>query len=64
VFVSIRRSKSDRTLGISETEVTDAGLERLEKLPDLSRLFIRDTRVTLRGVQKLQEALPNCEIDY
>ncbi len=51
-------------LGISNSRITDTGLVRLKGLTNLAALIITDTRVTPEGVQKLQEALPNCEIEY
>lgn len=52
------------TLILRNTEVTDAGLEHLEGLARLHRLDLDGTKVTEEGIQKLQEALPNCNIDH
>jgi hypothetical protein len=46
------------------TDVTDAGLAHLEKLTDLKSLFLDNTNVTSEGVEKLQRALPNCQINH
>ena len=44
--------------------LTDAGLVYLEELTNLERLSLCDTQVTDKGVEKLQQALPNCEISH
>ncbi len=51
-------------LGIHCTDVSDAGLTHLQGLTRLKHLDLTDTQVTPEGVKKLQEALPNCEIEY
>ena len=51
-------------LELPETQVTDAGLESLKSLKELDRLDLYGTRVTAEGVRKLQQSLPNCEIDW
>jgi len=53
-----------RNLTLDDTQITDAGLMHLSGLTYLSGLRIRDTRVTDEGVKKLQQALPNCKIEY
>ena len=44
--------------------VTDAGLEVLAGLTRLEALSLNDTRVSHDAVQKLQQALPNCKIEW
>lgn len=44
--------------------VTDAGLEHIKLLTNLKRLRLHDENVTDEGIEKLQEALPECEIDF
>ena len=51
-------------LTLQHTQVTDAGLKHLGSLKDLKCLVVDDTSVTIEGVKKLQEALPDCEIEY
>jgi hypothetical protein len=51
-------------LYLSDTQVTDTGLEHLKGLTNLERLELNRTQVTDEGVRKLQEALPNCEIKH
>ena len=51
-------------LDLSWTQVTDDGLKHLEHLTNLELLDVTRTQVTPEGVKKLQEALPNCKIEY
>ncbi len=53
-----------RVLELDGTDVTDGGLVPLHTLRNLEQLSLIDTNVTLEGVKNLQEALPNCEIEY
>jgi len=51
-----------RVLDLGETPLTDAAVPRLKPLKSLRVLVINDTRVSRRGFQELQRALPQCEI--
>jgi hypothetical protein len=51
-------------LDLRDTQVTDAGLEHLEGLTKLELLALDGTQVTSEGVKKLQEALPDCAIQF
>jgi len=51
-------------LELTDTQVTDEGLEHLKGLTNLSSLDLRSTEVTDEGVKKLQQALPNCRITH
>ena len=53
-----------KQLVLANTNVSDAGLRHLEGLKSLGMLSLEKTRVTDEGVEKLQQALPNCRIDY
>ncbi len=44
--------------------VSDAGLEHLRPLTNLKILGLLKTQVTAAGVAKLQQALPNCKIEW
>jgi len=44
------------------TNVGDDGLKHLKKLSRLKRLIVSETSVTNEGVERLQRALPHCEI--
>jgi len=46
------------------TQVSDAGLEHLKGLENLNELNLRNTQVTDAGAQKLQQALPTCDIHW
>lgn len=50
------------SISLSGTKITDAGLEHLAKLPKLKQLYLRNTAITDAGYQRLQAALPGCEI--
>ncbi len=52
------------TLNLTSTRVTDTGLQHLRGLTKLKLLYLNGTQVTDDGVKELQEALPNCEIEY
>jgi len=51
-------------LELSNTKVSDAGLEHLKGLSNLEFLYLTDTKVTANGAKKLQTALPKCEINW
>jgi hypothetical protein len=44
--------------------ITDDGLKYLENMPQLGELEINGTKVTSTGIDKLQRALPNCQINW
>ena len=50
------------SLSGSGPNVTDTGIAHLENMKKLRRLALVDTSVTAKGVEKLQTALPDCEI--
>ncbi len=49
-------------LSLNGTKITDAGLVHLARLPRLKELWLRNTAITDAGYQKLQAALPQCQI--
>ena len=51
-----------RFLNLSNTGVTDMGVESLRRLTRLEELNLVNTGVTDEGVKKLQQALPNCKV--
>jgi hypothetical protein len=51
------------SLWLTNTAISDEGLNHLHKLPQLTRLDLAGTKVTSAGIQKLAEALPNCEVN-
>jgi hypothetical protein len=48
-----------RELDLSDTAVTDAGLEHLKGLHALKELSLKHTRVTEQGIKRLRSTLPN-----
>lgn len=50
-------------LNLYQTGISDAGLAHLEGLKGLKNLYLWQTKVTKAGVEKLQKALPDCNID-
>ena len=63
-LVHLKRLTNLESLSLTSTQITDVGLEHLKTLDSLQELNLYDTQVTPEGVRKLQEALPNCEIEY
>jgi Leucine-rich repeat (LRR) protein len=51
-------------LGLNRTQVTDAGLKRLEGFIGLEQLSVQDTQVTSEGVNEFKQSLPNCEVSF
>ena len=51
-------------LFLSHSQVTDGGLEHLKGLTNFEHVDLYDTHVTEEGIKELQEALPNCKIDW
>lgn len=51
-------------LNLYGSQVTDAGLEHLKGMTNLRKLFLWQSLVTEEGAKKLQEALPDCEVNY
>ena len=53
------------TLDLSETEITDKGLEQLMGSKNrLKKLRLSKTQVSDEGVAKLQKSLPDCELVF
>ena len=53
-----------RHLDLSFTSVADRGLVHIKGLTNLKWLDLDDTRITDEGVKKLQQPLPDCEIEH
>lgn len=54
--------KSLELLGLSGTRVGDPAVDQLCELGALKTLFCIGTKISPAGVQKLQKALPKCEV--
>lgn len=52
------------TLVLSETAVTDVSVDTLVGLSKLKRLIVTQTGISSEGVQKLQAALPECQVQF
>jgi peroxiredoxin len=52
------------TLNLHNTQITDDGLPFLENLSSLKRLSLAGTRVSRKGVAKLRQVLPGCNISW
>ncbi len=63
-LVHLKGLSNLRGLNLWATQLTDAGLVHLEGLTNLETLFLAFTQVTDAGVKSLQEALPNCVIQW
>ena len=46
------------------TKITNDGLVHLKGLAKLQKLYLKYTKVTKAGIDKLQKALPNCSISW
>lgn len=53
-----------RVLELWKCPITDAGLAHLKGQKRLKRLNLKGTKVTAAGVARLQQALPECAIDW
>ena len=51
-------------LDLSDTQITDAGLEDLKGLTRLEELYLHGTQVTDAGIKELRKALPKCLIQH
>ena len=60
----IAQRKRLSVLDLSNTHITDAGIESLKSLKDLRELDLNRTSVSAEGMHSLQQALPNCTIDW
>ncbi len=49
-------------LHLGGTEITDARLEQLKGLSSLETLDLTETKVTVEGINKLKQALPDCKM--
>ena len=62
VFYSVAEVSFPGAWKYTAHECTDDTLTHLHGLPRLKRVTLKMTRVTDEGVEKLQQALPNCRI--
>jgi len=55
-------ARSLESLALRDTVISDRGIAAISSLKSLKRLWIERTRITEKGVEALQAALPDCEI--
>lgn len=60
----LKRLPSLRSMFLSRSAITDAGLESLWQLKQLHRVYLDGTKVTADGVERLQKELPACQIEW
>ena len=51
-------------LNLYGSQVSDAGLQHLAGMTNLRKLFLWQSNVTEEGAKKLQEELPDCEVNW
>jgi hypothetical protein len=56
--------KQVKRLSLAGSGLTDAGINHRAGLPSLEWLDLRRTKASAAGVAELQNALPNCKIDW
>ena len=65
VFLArVRGMKSVKSFSFTGTDLSEEGMQHLASFPDLESVRFSDGYAAPRGVEKLQEALPDCEITY
>lgn len=60
----VKELKRLQSPDLTFTGVTDGGLEHLAGLDHLHNLSLVFTKVSAAGVKRLQQALPECQIDF
>jgi hypothetical protein len=53
-----------KTLSLSNTKVTDKGLEQIRDLAEPKTLHLKGTKVTEDGIKELKKTLTKVEIDH
>ncbi len=49
-------------LDLDGTDISDAGLLRLKTLKGLKEVYVGGTKVTKKGAEEVQAALPGCQV--
>jgi len=52
------------TLDLTENNITDAAVKHLQKLRDVSELWLTSTKITAKGVSALERGLPDTKITH
>ena len=64
LLTRLSKMETLQVLVLNKSPITDTGLAELKKLKGLTNLSLVGTKVTAAGVVDLQQALPNCKIEW
>lgn len=60
----LSKLKNLKSLSLNNTDITDKSLDHLQKIKSLLGLRLRGTKITAEGINKIVQALPDCEVGY
>jgi len=63
-LAAIARLEKIEALSLSRTEVSDSSENMLNSMNGLKKLDLRKTRVTAEAAERIQEALPDCDVSW
>ncbi|MDZ4817405.1 MAG: hypothetical protein SGJ20_00365 [Planctomycetota bacterium] len=63
-IIDITRLRSPYIVDLSNTSITDRSLPHLYRFSKLSRLDLRGTQVSDKGIQELKKHLPQCRVEH
>ena len=64
VAATVSKLPKLETLDLAESGLTDAGLETLGDMPALRRLYVGETKVTGKAVERFRKANPHVEVSW
>lgn len=64
VIAPLSRSKSITVLSLAGTPISDASIDHLVQMEQLTALNAKETRITKVGYEKLKAALPKCNVGW
>jgi hypothetical protein len=59
---ALRRLTKLENLILTGTGLTDVGLDTISNFKELQYLMLGDTVVSVEGIERIQEKLPNCHV--
>ena len=62
-LINLGKMAGLESLDLTSTKISDDGLAHLYGLKNLKTLTVRQTEVTAAGADKLQKALPQCNVE-